>query len=119
MTRITLWQNSGRLACAIVVAAGLMLSVAAPTFASVRRVDLPDGTTCERVGVNFSECTTPDGTKYWCTDDGTCEKAPKRVVTGGIVRPGSGGELPINPGNPSEPSRFAPLAPVAGFSLEP
>jgi hypothetical protein len=78
--------------------------------------DLPAGTTCERVSVNFRECTTPDGTKYWCTDNGTCEKAPMIIHTGGIRTLGG---LTINPGSFGSPAPVAPLAPIAGFEAQP
>lgn len=40
-----------------------------------------DGYTCERVSVNFTECTKPGAGTYWCGDNGECQPA-KRTNTG-------------------------------------
>jgi hypothetical protein len=46
-----------------------------------------DGYSCERVGVNFIECTKKDAPDYWCDDAGQCQA--KRLTQpgwpGGIV----------------------------------
>jgi hypothetical protein len=115
----TMVQRLGRVVGALVIAAGLLMSVSAVrTFAlNIDIGDLPAGTTCERVSVNFRECTTPDGTKYWCTDNGTCDKAPMIVHTVRGIQVAGG--LSIDPGDYSNPSPRFPLpqATVAGFAL--
>jgi hypothetical protein len=37
-----------------------------------------DGYKCERVSVNFKECTKSGKPTYWCTDSGDCQVAPKQ-----------------------------------------
>jgi hypothetical protein len=49
------------------------------------------GYTCERVGVNFWECTKSGSPTYWCTDSGDCQPAPTRTA------PGSGIRAPLGP----------------------
>jgi hypothetical protein len=117
MAQGTMLQKISRLAGAAVIAGALFGSVtAAPTFASVNKGNLPDGTKCERVSVNFTECTTPDGTKYWCTDDGTCEKAPL-IVRGGNIRVPTDG-LVMAPDNETDPAPVHPIVvPTAGFFI--
>ncbi len=40
-----------------------------------------NGYTCVRVSVNFIECTKANAPRQWCTDDGTCQAAPRVTVT--------------------------------------
>lgn len=91
------------------IAAALVLAVAAlptPAAAGKKKSELEtDGYKCERVSVNFIECTKAGSPTYWCDDAGTCQaKRPKpEVDTGGqVVKPKSN-ETSANPKGPQSP----------------
>jgi hypothetical protein len=64
----------------------IVLSLTGQSFALINRSqtqndkgDLEErGYKCERIATNFTECTKNGSPTYWCTDNGSCEEAPKR-----------------------------------------
>lgn len=54
------------------------------------------GYTCERVSVNFIECTKDGSPTYWCTDNGECQQQARRHVTFPGQLPGA-----ADPGRPT------------------
>src|SRR5205823_634020 len=110
MKAMTSLHKVGLVTTALLTAVGVLFSTGATPTLAVQKAKLPDGTTCERVATGFEECTTPDGTVYWCDASGECEKAPLLVrppgeLTGvpaitappGLVS-GNGTALPGTPG---------------------
>ena len=74
----------------------IALSLAAPSTAmqqndsgSTKDGLEKDGYSCERVAVNFTECTKPGSPRYWCTDDGSCQQAFKINITPPPQLPGA------------------------------
>ena len=85
----------------LTMTAAVALAVAGlstPALAGIKKTDLPSGYTCERVGVNFIECTKPGSPTYWCDDAGNCEAKPKKTIPKDIVGP-KGGVLEVDPGS--------------------
>ena len=70
--------------CAVSITVGLT----APSLArvddgaGVHQTDMQKlkdkGYNCQRVGVNFTECTKSGKPAQWCTDNGKCTEAPLR-----------------------------------------
>lgn len=105
-----------------------------------KRKDLEDaGAKCERIATNLTLCTTRSGEEYWCTDEGTCIVAPKKlgpdaltdVIRGEVPRaPGAmlggiahtevvrGGVIPRSPGPLSNTTFSARVVRRAGEATE-
>ena len=72
------------LAGVVLFALPIVLSLAAPSTArqkysgSTTTIDglKEAGYSCARVSLNFIECTKPGEPTFWCTDNGSCQKAP-------------------------------------------
>ena len=79
----------------VLFALPIVLSLAAPSTARQNdsgstQTDLEKaGYSCERVSVNFIECTKKGSPRYWCTDDGSCQQAFKIPVTPPSQLPGA------------------------------
>jgi hypothetical protein len=63
------------------------------------------GYSCERVSVNFIECTKPGSSTYWCTDNGECQQARKHVTLPGQL-PGAADPGRSTLGIEAQPLRF-------------
>jgi len=69
--------------------AALLFSTAA--LAGKPKKDLVDsGYKCERVSVNFIECTKAGSPTYWCDDAGNCEQKARKALPKDIIAPQGG-----------------------------
>jgi hypothetical protein len=99
-----------RQSIALTITAALALAIAAvtsPAAAGKKKTELEtDGYKCERVSVNFIECTKEGSPTYWCDDAGTCQaKRPKPKFDAGggqVVKPKSN-EAPADPKGSQSP----------------